>query len=246
VPDTVSGTPTSRPTASATVSGTPTSRPTASATVSGTPTSLPTATATPQGATPRPATATPQPPHDLQNKILFRSDRRVSPNPWGMNPDGTGAFMLADSSPYEAAKARESLSPDGSQRVYVGTVDGMPAILIAPTGGGQGQPLVVWEGVQLSSPVWSPVGNRVTFVSNASSGSQICLILTDGTGFRDVTNESWGVASHPTFSPDGLSLAYASSASPGRRQIWLIGIDGTGRINLSNNAHDDWDPVWVK
>jgi TolB protein len=163
-----------------------------------------------------------------------------------MNADGTGAAMLDDSSPYEAAEALEFLSPDGSQRVYVGMVDGMPAILIGPARGGQGQPLVAFQDAQLSSPVWSPVGSRIAFVSSSSGGALVWLISTHGTGLRELTNESWGLASHPTFSPDGLSVAYTSASSSGSRQIWLIGVDGAGRRNLSSNAYDDWDPVWVK
>jgi hypothetical protein len=243
---TPSSTPTPRATASATLSSTPTLRATARATASSTPTARATASVAPPSTTPRPASATPTLPAELQNKILFRSDRLPSPNPWVMNADGTGAAMLADGSPYEAAKTLESLSPDGSQRVFVGTVDGMPAILIAPTRGGQGRPLVAFRDAQLSSPVWSPAGSRIAFVSSWSGGAQIWLISTNGSGLRELTYESWGLASHPTFSPDGSRVAYASASSPGSRQIWLIGIDGAGRRNLSNNGYDDWDPVWVK
>ncbi len=208
------------------------------------PTPQPTATSLP---TPR-RTATPLPttPAGLENRILFRSDRAVSANPWVMNPDGTGVTQLSDGSAYEAATAIESLSPDGLQRTYVGQVDGMPAVFVAPAAGGKGLPLVAFQDAELESPVWAPAGSRLAFVAVSQSGTQIWLINSNGTGLRELTYEAWGAASHPTFSPDGQSLAYASVLVPGKRQIWTIRVDGSGRSSLSDGAHDDWDPVWVK
>jgi Tol biopolymer transport system component len=61
-----------------------------------------------------------------------------------------------------------------------------------------------------------------------------------------VTQDAWGSATHPSFSPDGGRLVYTGAGGGGRRQIYAIGVGGSGRMNLSNNAYDEWEPVWVK
>jgi len=215
----------------------------------GTPTpsaTLPASTGTPVW-TPQP-TVTPAPtlPSGLQGKILFFSDRQPSPNLWVMSPDGTGISALPDGTAYEAARATEPVSPDGSRRTYVGQVDGMPAVFVAPAKGGVGTPLVAFQDAELESAVWAPVGDRIAWVAVSEAGAQIWLINSNGTGLRELTHEAWGIASHPSFSPDGQSLVYGCASVPGKRQIWVIRVDGTGRATLSDGTQDDYDPVWVK
>ena len=203
--------------------------------VTGTPTAAPLSSATP----------TPASPSGLEGSILFLSDRDTA-NPWAINPDGTGLSKLPDRLAYEAAGAAEPLSPDGTKRTFVGEIDGMQAVFVAPVSGGQATPLVAFQDASLQSPVWAPAGDWIAFVAVSQSTSQIWLIRSIGTGLRELTYQVWGAASHPTFSPDGQSLVYADLSAPSRRQLWVIRIDGSSRFKLSDGAHDDWDPVWVK
>lgn len=198
-------------------------------------------TATPVSEPPAPAL-----PAALVGKILFQSTRAGNAGPWVMAADGSGVGLLTAAWPYEVASGREALSPDGKSLVYVSTFDGQPAVLVRPVQGGQGRPVAVFPQGQATSPVWSPQGDYIAFVGWSVGGVQIWLTRPNGTGTRALTQASWGSASHPTFSPDGTRLAYSNAASDGRRQVWVIALDGTGRRNLSNNSFDEWDPAWVK
>ena len=213
-------------------------------------TTTPPSTPRPSTGTPTPAplssaTPTPVSPSGLEGSILFLTDRDTQ-SPWVTNPDGTGLSRMPDRSAYEAAGAAEPLSPDGTKRTFVGQIDGMQAVFVAPLSGGQATPLVAFQDASLQSPVWAPVGDWIAFVAVSQNTSQIWLIRSTGTGLRELTYQAWGAASHPTFSPDGQSLAYANLSAPGRRQLWVIRLDGSSRFNLSDDAHDDWDPLWVK
>jgi hypothetical protein len=217
-----------------------------------TPSHLVTATPTPlihraQDLTPAPPpTPTPLLPLGLQGRILFLSDRMEDTGPWVVDPDGGDVSVLAADWPYEVAASQETLSPDGRYVVYVGKVEGRSAVLIRPVGSREGSPLAVSDGGQFSSPAWSPTWNPIVFVFSAGQGSQIWVVNTDGTGMHRLTLSEWGDASRPTFSPDGTRLAYANDDGDGRRQLWVIDLNRTGRVDLSQNLYDEFDPVWVK
>jgi Tol biopolymer transport system component len=154
--------------------------------------------------------------------------------------------LLTAGWPYQVAASREALAPDGTRQVFAGQVEGRPAILVRPLGSDRGVPLAVLEAGQVSSPAWSPTGAQIAFVATASGSPQVWLVGSDGTGLRQLTADEWGSASQPSFSPDGNRLVYASAGVDGRRQIWILALDGTARANISNNVHDEWAPVWAK
>lgn len=196
--------------------------------------------------TPLPPAPTPPLPPVLQGQILFRSNRAGGAGPWVMDPDGRNVALLTAPWPYDVAASMEALSPDGRHLVLIGRADGQPAVLTLDLETMQTRTLVPFESGQPSSPVWSPQGDLIAFVSTASGQAQIWLVTTSATGLRQLTSEAWGSAAHPSFSPDGRRLAYTSTDAQGRRQVWVIGLDGTGRMNLSYNSYDEWDPVWIE
>ncbi|MBK9162402.1 MAG: PD40 domain-containing protein [Acidobacteria bacterium] len=57
-------------------------------------------------------------------------------------------------------------------------------------------------------PRVSPDGSRVIFVSDRSGTYQLWIMSSDGTGLRQLTPDSDGTASIPSWSPDGKRITY--------------------------------------
>jgi TolB protein len=166
-----------------------------------------------------------------------------------MSAAGTLYQALTGSYYYDLAFAREPYSPDRQRRAIV-AADSAGILQIW-----------IWD-LQLNAqlrvtnlshgvaydPVWSPDGNTIAYVSTETSGDELYLYnvstrqtrrLTDSTGLGLPFNK------HPSWSPDGQQLVFWSTRT-GQPQIWIINKDGTGLSNISRNANDETDPIWVK
>jgi TolB protein len=89
-------------------------------------------------------------------------------------------------------------------------------------------------------PAWAPDGSQIAFSSRRNGPFDIYVMDADGANTRRLTStkESDG---HPTWSPDGRSIAYAQSG-PGR--IYVMNADGTGTRRLTKALADEADPAW--
>ena len=72
---------------------------------------------------------------------------------------------------------------------------------------------------------------------------------TDGSGLRPVTDGT-AYDEDPTISPDGTQVAFKSNrnnaACTSERQIWVIGLDGTGlrQLGIGSPGIADGAPAW--
>lgn len=272
------------PAATVVLGNTPLSRPpTAAATMTPEPTETlaPTDTPPPVVVVPR-ATPVPTQPltaASLKGKIIFKSARNGGAYPdsyefYYMNKDGSSQQPLDFDSAkklYASLQTREGYSPDGS-KVVVGekvcfyppcflyildpvlnpTLEQNTASWTPPTGPNHAQ--------KSTDPAWSPDGQWIAFVGNWENARTANIFK--GTAFkspptfRQLTNiTSQADTRHPTYSPDGGTLAYATQVS-GRWQIWVLDPNGTDPMaqdftrtapqNISSSNSDDWDPIWVK
>jgi dipeptidyl aminopeptidase/acylaminoacyl peptidase len=109
------------------------------------------------------------------------------------------------------------VSPDGKRVAYtVSTPDldanrGVSNIWIVPTTGGPS--LQLTQSGHDSSPVWSPDGKIIAFLSSRSGGSQVYLLSMDGGEAKPLTHLSTG-ADIVKWSPDGKTIAFTSGVYP--------------------------------
>jgi dipeptidyl aminopeptidase/acylaminoacyl peptidase len=109
------------------------------------------------------------------------------------------------------------ISPDGKWVAYsVSTPDldanrGVSNIWIVPTAGGAS--LQLTQSGHDSSPVWSPDGKTIAFLSSRSGDSQVYLLSMDGGEAKPLRHFSTG-ADNLKWSPDGKTIAFTSGVYP--------------------------------
>lgn len=67
---------------------------------------------------------------------------------------------------------------------------------------------------------------------------EIYLMNLDGSNVRRVTTDASG-SYGPQFSPNGRRLMFHGHDGAGHLDVYVIGIDGTGRTNLTNRGNVD-------
>ncbi len=109
------------------------------------------------------------------------------------------------------------VSPDGKWVAYTVTTPAMDAnrgvssLWMVPTAGGDS--LQLTQSGHDSSPVWSPDGKTIAFLSSRSGDSQVYLLSMDGGEAKPLTHLSTG-ADNVKWSPDGKTIAFTSGVYP--------------------------------
>jgi len=113
--------------------------------------------------------------------------------------------------------AEPAISPDGKWIVYTVATPDMDAnrnasnIWLVSTE--SGAPIQLTQSGKDSSPVWSPDGKMIAFLSSRSGESQVYLLSMDGGEAHPWTSISTGV-DIVKWSPDGKTLAFTSGVYP--------------------------------
>jgi Tol biopolymer transport system component len=159
----------------------------------------------------------------------------------------TAALLVAGSPRRPAPPA--GLAGNGAIVVGVGT-----ELWLANTDGSNARRLDIGLG-QSTSPVFSPDGTKVAFMTRVGAATPYSLFVAnaDGTGARSLTGDMKVVTyelAGITWSPDGRTLVFASSDA-GTDRLYLVGIDGGAPVALtdeqSNRAWPAWSPdgAWL-
>jgi Tol biopolymer transport system component len=165
-----------------------------------------------------------------------------------MNVDGTSAIQLTTD---PAAEFDPSWSPDGKQIAFRSHRDGDEEIYVMNTDG-TNQTNITDHPQGDFSPAWSLDGERIAFASERAGDlyPNLYLMNPDGTDVINLTdNRSEG--EYPAWSPVGSEIAFACYQGGGRSagtspnyDICRINRDGTGLVNLTNDATYYMHPVW--
>ena len=187
-------------------------------------------------------------------------------------PDGAplGKVLLVEA---PTGSVSYALSPDGTQVAWFkpspsATSSDRVDLWVAPVAGGPGIRVVPGSDASnefYDSPLWSPDGGRIafgSFVADSTTGERqrraISVVAADGTDLRRLTARPGLLDDGMSWSPDGRFFAYvglpdgpsiptsttdAPAAFP-PRDVFVIGVDGTGDRALAVSPASESQPEW--
>jgi TolB protein len=156
---------------------------------------------------------------------------------WLMNPDGTGETKVRDSP--NVSDLLPSWTADGRRIVFV-AAGGIPSRIVVIDRSGAGFTELTSGSPPTYTPSVSPDGRLIAY-SQQKSGSDydLWVMNIDGTSRRQLTSDP-GYEDHPTWSPDGVQIAFARDGG-----IYRVNADGTNvqRLSPPSATTDRW-PAW--
>ena len=137
-------------------------------------------------------------------------------------------------------------SPDGSQILFSGTVNGVPGLYMMDVNGGGYRRLLT--GPSFGEPSWSPDGASIVFVyrpPNAQSeiwtmdihGATSPVNLTADLGRTNQSSPAWS----PKLADGSSRIAFVHTDA-GVQRIWTMKPDGSDKRQLTSG--DDAEPAW--
>jgi TolB protein len=142
---------------------------------------------------------------------------------------------MTDTPEYDA---HPSWSPDSAWLVYESYQNNNLDLLISPADGSQ-SPIVLSDlPVSEHSPVWSPMGRQIAFVSDRGGEDDIWLADLDQPGenrFVNISKSPESKDTNPAWSPDGSRLAW-SAVQGGYHNLLVNEVTSASRPHLVGNG----------
>ena len=166
-----------------------------------------------------------------------------------INPDGTGFQELTSGS---WNSAFPSFSADGHRFAYRSFEKNGYGLRIMDL---ETKAVTALTHAYDNFPLWSPRGDLIMFARLVDDAYEIYTIKPDGTGLKRLTF-THGNEAHMAWSPDGESIAFASSrmgfkdegaytdAPQPYGELFVMRYDGTHVEQITDNQWEDGTPSW--
>ncbi len=160
-----------------------------------------------------------------------------------MNADGSNKSRLVTNAPAGQQWFSE-WSPDGTQIAFQIDI-GCQEIFVVNADGTNLRQLTSTPGRDNYSPSWSPDSMQILFTSRRDPGNdgEAWVMYADGSNQHQITPDNSSPDGYFAWSPDGSKIAFVSRRD-GNWEVYVMNIDGSNQVRLTNNNADDWYPKW--
>ena len=202
-----------------------------------------------------------------ETKIAFRRDETgTNANIWvlTLNDDGQSTEEQRRLTTNPASDIMPAVSPNGKLIAFASNRDGDYEIYVMKANIPEGPtnvPKKLTNNTNTTTnpdamldwnPDWSPSGKKIVFESKREVDDEIFVMNADGTGQKNLTNNIGISDIDPVFSPDGRKIAFERSNPSGIdpsgnenfRDIFRMRVDGTRKVNLTENSSVEANPSW--
>jgi Tol biopolymer transport system component len=165
-------------------------------------------------------------------RIVFQSNRDGNMDIYSINVDGTELTRLTI---HPAPDALPACSPDGQKIAFISARDRNSEIYTMNSDGSDQRRLTDNPTMDLF-PSWSPDSRLIAFnsIRDGDGDLRIYTMNADGSNQTRVSDEPY-YQMYSSRSPDGMKIAFAS-ARDFDMEIYVMDVDGSNWINLTNNA----------
>ena len=170
--------------------------------------------------------------------ILFTSSSSATPGIYWVRSDGAGAAHLLTERKLQETPS--SISPDGKRLAFSRTEDGNSDIFTAPIEGDSAQPrlgkpeLFLGTSFKETSPVFSPDGRWLAYVSDESNRSEVYVRPFPGPGGK--WQISTGGGYQPFWSKNGRELIFAAGGANAYR-LMVVNYTANGGSFIAEKPH---------
>ena len=114
---------------------------------------------------------------------------------------------------------------------------------------GRTEKLPSFSPVYDSSPVWSPDGTKIAFISNRDYQLSLYVMNADGSNVQLVTDKVLELG-EPAWSPDGEKIAFSAGVrmivglNKASVDIYVVNVNGSGLTQLTRASGLNLSPTW--
>jgi Tol biopolymer transport system component len=159
--------------------------------------------------------------------------------------DGSGRVQLTTQLGGDADRS-PAFSPDGAKIAFVSDRDGGFSELYLMNADGTGLVRLTTNAFIDGNPAWTPDGTRLVFERCCENGTSDLVTIDMATSLEtDVTSTPDRQEFDPVVSPDGTRVAFAAfDVGVGNIDIWVVNLDGSSALRLTQDAAPDLSPDW--